>query len=119
MAVVLLIVMPVARLVLGRLYEVHRSATRSVLVTMLAPILCVPRRHVQIDGFDDYTRRRPLDDHRSRIHERRRRPIRKVHTTVNAWDDFASDGDSNADITSTCDRRGCGERECNQSADAK
>jgi hypothetical protein len=77
----------VARFVFLRSDEIHRTIASVVFATVLAPIFCVPRRNVQIDR-----RRRGglrLDDHRLRVHERRRTRVSDSHLTVNAGGYFA------------------------------
>jgi hypothetical protein len=66
-AMVVVVIASIAGLVLGRPYEVHGTIARTIFVAVLAPILRVPRRDVQVDRFVHHARRRPLDDDRCGI----------------------------------------------------
>jgi len=60
--------------------EIYGSIAGIVFAAVLAPIFCVSRRHMQVEG-----RRRSelrLDQHRLRIHERRGTFIAKLNLTV-------------------------------------
>jgi hypothetical protein len=62
--------------------EIYGSIAGVVFAAVFAPIFCVPRRHVQVDG-----RRRSelrLDQHRLRIHERWGTFIANLNLTVDA-----------------------------------
>jgi hypothetical protein len=49
---VIVVLRVVARLIFSGLHEIHRSLARMVFVAVLAPILGVARRYVQVDGLD-------------------------------------------------------------------
>jgi hypothetical protein len=76
----------VTRFVFLRPDEVHRPIAGVIFMAVLPPVLCMLRWHMQIDrrwrGFPS------LDDHRLRVHERRRTLISDSHLTVNARGDF-------------------------------
>jgi hypothetical protein len=77
----------VAWLIFRRSNEIHRPVASIVLMAILVPILCVPRRHVQVDG-----RRRcglRFDHHRLRIDDRGRRCIAKLNLPVDPRRDLA------------------------------
>jgi hypothetical protein len=70
----------VCRLVFLGSNEVYGTVARVVFPAVLAPIFRVPRRYVQIDGGRRSALR--LDQHRLRIHERRRAVIADLYLTV-------------------------------------
>ena len=51
------------------LHEINRASTRGVLATVLAPMLCMARRHVEIDGRRCDYAAHMLDEHRLSVHE--------------------------------------------------
>jgi len=88
----------VVRLVFCGSYEVHRPIAGVVLSAMLAPILCMARRHVQVDG-----RRRGclrLDQHRLRIDHGRRRGVADLNLTIHTWRHLPRQHDIDAQISS-------------------
>src|SRR4029077_1265119 len=89
-----ILVAMVARLGLGRLHEVHRPVAGMVLVTVLAPMLLVSRRYMQINRL----RRWRTDHHRYRlhhhwlgVHHRWRRSVADHDLTIHARHDLAAD----------------------------
>jgi hypothetical protein len=76
--------------------EIYGSIAGVVFAAMLAPIFCVSRRHVQVEG-----RRRSelrLDQHRLRIHERRRTFIANLNLTVDTGRHLTREHDVNVQI---------------------
>src|SRR5579872_5504461 len=63
----------VVRVIFPRPYEVDRSVTRLVLVTVVPPVSSVVGRNVQIKRCDVDLRGGWLDDHRTCVDNRRRR----------------------------------------------
>src|SRR6266853_2733997 len=84
----------IAGLVLRGAHEIHRPVAGVVLVAVLAPVLRVTRRHVQIDRLH----RRRLSHHhrhghyRLHINDARWRPVTQHHLAIYARNDFAGDG---------------------------
>jgi hypothetical protein len=80
---IMIVIAPlVARFVFLRSDEIYRTIAGVVFPTMLAPILCVPRWYMQIHGW--WRGRLRLNDHRLRVHDRRRTCISDSDLTVNA-----------------------------------
>jgi hypothetical protein len=77
----------ICRLVFLGSNEIYGTVARVVFPAVLAPIFRVPRRYVQIDGGRRSALR--LDQHRLRIHERRRAVIADLYLTVNAGRNLA------------------------------
>jgi hypothetical protein len=103
------VIASVVRFVFCRSYEVHRSIAGVVLSTMLAPILRMARRHVQVDG-----RRRGcllLDQHRLRIDHGRRRGVADLNLTIDAGRYVSGQNDVDAQIPSAA-YASTGERDC-------
>ena len=88
MADVLLVVLAlpltyIPRLIFPRPYEVHLPVARMILVAMKTPGPGMLGRNVQIQRLcHDHMRRRLLDDDRSGIDQRRRRPAIEIHTAI-------------------------------------
>src|SRR5690349_11402764 len=104
---VIVVLGTVARLIFSRLHEINRSLARMVFVAVLAPILGVTRRYVQIDGLDwrgANHHRRGLRDHRLRVHHWRRRGIADRDLTVDSRHYRPTDGGVEADILGLCQR---------------
>jgi hypothetical protein len=81
------------------LHEVHLPVASVILVTMQAPGPGVLGRNMQVNRFRyDNVWRRLLDDDRSRIDQRRRRPAADVHATIDARRNFTADHHSNIHI---------------------
>src|SRR5690349_1168440 len=80
-----------ARLILGRFHEIHRTLTGVVFVAVLVPIPGMSRRDVQVDRLDGRSTNddwRGLRDHRLRVHDRRCRPVADGNLTVDTWNDL-------------------------------
>jgi len=99
----------VVRLVFCGSYEVHRPIAGVVLSAMLAPILRMARRHVQVDG-----RRRGglrLDQHRLRIDHGRRRGVADLNLTIHTGRHLPRQHHIDAQISSAAYARS-GKRDC-------
>src|SRR5437879_11173298 len=83
----------IARLVLRGAHEIHRPVAGVVLVAVLAPVLGMARRHVQIDRLHRHrlSHHHRHRDERLRVDERRWRPVTQYHPPVHARSDFAGD----------------------------
>jgi hypothetical protein len=106
---IMAVIASVIRLVFCRSYEVHRPIAGVVLSTMLAPILRMARRHVQVDG-----RRRGcllLDQHRLRIDHGRRRGVADLNLAIDAGRHVSRQNDIDAQIPSAA-YASTGERDC-------
>jgi len=96
----------VVRVIFPRPYEVDRSITRLVLVTVVPPVSSVFGRNVQIKGCDVNLRGGWLDDHRACVDNRRRRGVgSQIYAAVHTGDDFSPYGDSDVQVTGVRDRR--------------
>jgi hypothetical protein len=96
-ALMFLIVALILGFVFLRSHEVHRPIAGIVLATVPAPISCVIRRDVQIDG-----RRRSvllLDHHGLCVDDRRRTVAADIHLTIHAGDDLPRQYDANVHST--------------------
>ena len=94
----ILIVTLIFGIVFSRSHEVYRPIAGIVLLTVLAPIPCVIRRDVQIDG-----RRRGvlwLDHHWLCVDDRRRTSVADIDLTIHPGDDLP--GQHDADVQSAC-----------------
>ena len=91
-----MVVMFVVRLVFGRAHKVHRPIAGIVFATVLAPILRVSGRHVQINGCQLHRLR--LDHHGLRVHHRRPGFIAQLDLTVHTRGDFAGKHDVETQI---------------------
>jgi len=76
----------IAWFVFPRSHKVHRPIAGVVFLAMLAPILGVSRRHMQVHGGRWNALRH--NQHRLRINERRRRFVAKLNLTVYAGGDL-------------------------------
>jgi hypothetical protein len=97
-ALMFLIVALILGFVFLRSHEVHRPIAGVVLTTVPAPIFCVIRRDVQIDG-----RRRSvlrLDHHGLCVDDRRPRVRADIDLTIHAGDDLPGQHDAN--VHSAC-----------------
>src|SRR6202035_417088 len=92
--IALLMAGTIAGLVLRGSHEIHRSVAGIVLVTMLAPVLGMTRRHVQIERLHRHrlSHHRRHGDDRLRVHERRWRPVTQHHVAIHTGNDLAGDG---------------------------
>jgi hypothetical protein len=99
----------VVRLVFCRSYEVHRPIAGVVLSAMLAPILCMARRHVQVDGRWRGCLR--LDQHRLRIDHGRRRGVADLNLTIHTGRHLPRQHHIDAQISSAAYARS-GKRDC-------
>jgi len=98
----------VVRVIFPRPYEVDRSVTRLVLVTVVPPVSSVFGRNVQIKGCDVDLRGDWLDDHRTCVDNGRRRGVgSQIYAAVYTGDDFSPYGDSDIQVTGMRDRRQC------------
>jgi hypothetical protein len=96
-ALMFLIVALILGFVFLRSHEVHRPIAGIVLATVPAPISCMTRRDVQIDG-----RRRSvllLDHHGLCVDDRRRTVAADIHLTIHAGDDLPRQYDANVHST--------------------
>jgi hypothetical protein len=80
MIMVVFVTVLICRLVFLGSNEIYGTVARIVFPAVLAPILRVPRWYVQIDGWRRSGLR--LDQHRLRIHQRRRTVIADLNLTV-------------------------------------
>jgi hypothetical protein len=94
----------VVRVIFPGAYEVDRSVTCLVLVTVFPPVSSVLGRNVQIKRRDADLRGGRLDDDRTCVNNRRRSVGSQIHAAVNTWDDFSPDCDSDIHVTGVCDR---------------
>jgi hypothetical protein len=86
--VIIVMVMPVARDVFVVIpivaHEVDRSPASVVFRTVLAPVLLVTRRHMQVDRLYRNVLRRPHNYDRLRVDDRRPRNVANVNLSVKA-----------------------------------
>jgi hypothetical protein len=83
----------VLRLVFPGPYEVHLPVARMILAAMQAPGPGVLRRNMQVQRFcHDHMRRRLLDDDRSGIDQRRRRPAIEIYATIDSRRELSLNG---------------------------
>jgi hypothetical protein len=104
-----LIVALILRIVFARSYEVHRPIAGIVFMAMPAPIFCVTRRDVQIDGRRGCVLR--LDQHGLCVDDRRRALVADIDLAIHAGDDLA--GQHDAEVHSarmTCTDAGAQQR---------
>ena len=94
--IVTMMAMLVIRLVFGGAHKVHRPIAGIVFATVLAPILRVSGRHVQINGCQLHRLR--LDHHGLRVHHRRPGFIAQLDLTVHTRGDFAGKHDVDTQI---------------------
>jgi hypothetical protein len=94
----------VVRVIFPGAYEVDRSVTCLVLVTVSPPVSSVFGRNVQIKRRDVDLRRGRLDDHRTCVDNWRRTAGSQIHAAVNTGDDFSPDCESDIHVTGVCDR---------------
>jgi hypothetical protein len=102
------VIASVVRLVFCRSYEVHRPIAGVILAAVLAPILRMTRRHVQVDG-----RRRGrlrLDQHRLCIDDGRRRGVADLNLAIDTGRHLSRHDDIDAQISSAAyaSTRECG-----------
>src|SRR6187431_2824684 len=64
------------------LYEVDRLSARVVLAAVLAPVFCVTRGNVNVNGLAHHAHGHRLDDHGFLVDEHRGREIANVDATV-------------------------------------
>src|SRR5262252_212048 len=81
------------------LHEVDRLATCVVLSAVLVPVLCVSRRHMQVDRLTHHPHRHGSDQDRFRVDQLRWWQASDVDTTIEAG---LADADRYADISSDC-----------------
>src|SRR5438046_4783191 len=83
----------IAGLVLRGAHEIHRSVAGVVLVAVLAPVLGMARRDVQIDRLHRHrlSHHHGHRDDRLRVDERRWRAVTQYHLPVHARSHFAGD----------------------------
>jgi len=67
------------------LHEIDRLATGIVTVAMLAPVLRMAGRHVQIDRLRGHTHRPRLYHERLGVEEGRRRNVADVKAAIKTW----------------------------------
>ena len=103
---VVIIAADVSRFIFFRSNEIHRPIAGIVFPAVLAPIFCVARRHVQVNG----RRRRclRLDQHRLCIDERRGTFIADLNLTVDTRRDFTRQHQVNVQVAR---RTGTGSRQ--------
>ena len=77
------------------LHEIDGPAAGAVLTTMLAPVLLMPRRHMQIDRRHLVVFGCALNDNRLGVHDRRPWHVSDFDLPVKAW---LSDADRDRDI---------------------
>jgi hypothetical protein len=94
----------VVRIIFPGAYEVDRSVTCLVLVTVFPPVSSVFGRNVQIKRRDADLRGGGVNDHRTCVDNWRRSAGSQIHAAVNTGDDFSPDCDSDTHITGVCDR---------------
>src|SRR5262249_6185480 len=85
---------PLAGVVFRRSYEVHRSIAGVILVTVLAPVLRMARRNVQIDRLRlryAHHHRCGLDHHRPSVDHRRGWPVTDHHLAIHTGNHLAGD----------------------------
>src|ERR1700694_4261054 len=91
--IALLMAGTIAGFILGGSHEIHGPVAGVVLVAMLAPVLGMTRRHMQIDRLHrhrlSYHHRN--GDQRLRVDDLRRRAVTPHHLAINAGHDFAGD----------------------------
>src|SRR5882762_2943035 len=94
MLVLLAALVTIARLVLRGAHEIHRPVAGVVLVAVLAPVLRMTRRHVQIDRLHRYrlSHHHRHGDYRLRVDDPRWRPVSQHHPAIHPRNDFAGDG---------------------------
>jgi hypothetical protein len=96
----------VVRVIFSRPYEVDRSVTRLVLVTVVPPVSSVFGRNVQIKRCDVDLRGGWLDDHRTCVDNGRRRGAgSQIYAAVYTGGDFSPYCDSDIQVTGMRDRR--------------
>lgn len=99
----------VVRVIFPRPYEVDRSVTRLVLVTVVPPVSSVFGRNVQIKRCDVDLRGGWLDDHRTCVDNGRRRGASsQIYAAVYTGGDFSPYCDSDIQVTGMRDRHQCG-----------
>jgi hypothetical protein len=92
----------VARFVFFRSNEIDRPIAGMILMTVLAPVSRVSRWYMQVHGRQ--WRRLRLDDHRLRIHDRRRRrTISQLNLTIDTRCNLPRDNDIDAQIPGAAD----------------
>src|SRR5215469_9022700 len=98
---VVIVIGPVPGLIFGGPHEIHRPVAGVVLVTVLAPVLRMSRRHVQVDRLN----RRSTVDHWCRlnhdrlcVHDWRWRLIAEHHLAIHSRHDLAANSRVDADI---------------------
>jgi hypothetical protein len=106
-ALMILIVTLIFRIVFPRSHEVHRPITGVVFMAVLAPIFCMIRRDVQIDGRRRCALR--LDQHGLCIDDRRRTLVADIDLTIYARDDLT--GQHDTDVDAPCVTCGAGAQE--------
>jgi hypothetical protein len=109
----------VVRVIFPGAYEVDRSVTCLVFVTVFPPVSSVFGRNVQIKRRDADLRGGRLDDHRTCVDNRRRSIGSQIHAAVNTGDDFSPDCDSDIHVTGVCDRPHRNAREGKQDGDSQ
>jgi hypothetical protein len=82
--------------VFPRTDKIHRPIAGVVFLAMLAPILCVPGRHMQVHGRRWHSLRH--DQRRLRVNERRRAFVAKLNLAVHARRDLARQNDVNIQV---------------------
>src|ERR1022692_4141125 len=90
-------------------HEVAPPAAGVVLGAMLAPVLFMARRHVQIDRRSRHEFRRRLDHHRSGIYYLRLRNVADIDL---AEESGLADGDRHGHIAGHCCAADRGKTEC-------
>ena len=86
-----MVVMFVMRVVFRRANKVHRPIAGIVFVTVLAPVLGVPGRYVQVNRCQPHRLR--LDQHGLCVHHRRPGLIAKLNLTIHPRGYFAGKDD--------------------------
>jgi hypothetical protein len=108
-ALMILIVTLIFRVVFPRFHEVHRPIASVVFLAVLAPIFCMTRRDVQIDGRRRYELR--LDQHGLCVDDSRWTLVADTDLTIYAWDDLPGQHDPYVEVTRAT-YTGAGDQQC-------